>query len=194
MKREDLRKIFGDTLSKDQENQVIALHGDSVGNLVTENTDLQAEVAGLKADKSSLEADLAAKSSSLEDVEALKSKNSELEQEVEELKANQSKLSKVSTIEKAVYAESKARDPQSLLKFIDLDSIKVDESGQVSGLTEQIQARQESHPWEFDMGTKQAGYKPAKGSSETWTKESIMQVEDKDKRQALIAQNLDLFD
>ncbi|MGX7691802.1 phage scaffolding protein [Lactiplantibacillus plantarum] len=56
--------------------------------------------------------------------------------------------------------DAKARDAKAIMPFIDMDTIKLGDDGQLTGITEQIEKLQESHNYLFDKSDDNDG-KPA---------------------------------
>lgn len=56
--------------------------------------------------------------------------------------------------------DAKARDAKAIMPFIDMDTVKLGDDGQLTGIGEQIEKLQESHDYLFDKGEDNGG-KPA---------------------------------
>lgn len=56
--------------------------------------------------------------------------------------------------------DAKARDAKAIMPFIDMDTVKLGNDGQLTGISEQIEKLQESHDYLFDKGDDNGG-KPA---------------------------------
>jgi len=56
--------------------------------------------------------------------------------------------------------DAKARDAKAIMPFIDMDTVKLSDDGQLTGIGEQIEKLQESHDYLFDKGDDNGG-KPA---------------------------------
>lgn len=82
-----------------------------------------------------------------------------------EIKANQ-KLINVAVNARAII--EKAKDPDDLIKFLDITKLEVEDTGKVKGLDEQIKELKEKKPYLFDNGasipTSPGGTNPAGGS------------------------------
>lgn len=61
-------------------------------------------------------------------------------------------------------SKTKARDPQDLKAFLDMESIKMTDDGELTGLNDQISKLQDSKGYLFDGGSQQ-GYNPAGGGT-----------------------------
>jgi len=61
-------------------------------------------------------------------------------------------------------SKTKARDPQDLKPFLDMEAIKLTDDGDLSGLNDQIEKLQDSKGYLFDGGSQQ-GYNPAGGGT-----------------------------
>lgn len=61
-------------------------------------------------------------------------------------------------------SKTKARDPQDLKAFLDMEAIKMTDDGELAGLNDQISKLQDSKGYLFDGGSQQ-GYNPAGGGT-----------------------------
>jgi hypothetical protein len=53
--------------------------------------------------------------------------------------------------------DAKARDAKAIMPFIDMDTVKLGDDGQLMGIGEQIEKLQESHDYLFDKGEDNGG-------------------------------------
>ncbi|MDG2544738.1 phage scaffolding protein [Lactiplantibacillus plantarum] len=53
--------------------------------------------------------------------------------------------------------DAKARDAKAIMPFIDMDTVKLGDDGQLTGIGEQIEKLQESHEYLFDKGDDNGG-------------------------------------
>ena len=100
-------------------------------------------------------AELAEANTEIESLQAKVKDPSVAEKEVETLKAKIASMeaeAKNKQLKDAIQAQAtqaKARDVDDLMKFLDMDKIKLDEAGKVTGLEEQIKELQEKKAYLF---------------------------------------------
>ncbi|WP_246877194.1 phage scaffolding protein [Lactiplantibacillus argentoratensis] len=58
--------------------------------------------------------------------------------------------------------DAKARDAKAIMPFIDMDTVKLGDDGQLTGIGEQIEKLQESHDYLFDKGEDNGGQSTVK--------------------------------
>lgn len=163
MKREDLKKLG---LEDEAIESVMKLHGQTVNGLQEQVTALQASEANLKSQNEKHEKDLKTLQKDNGDNETLKQTIKDLQKQNADAKAGFEKqlvgMQRDSAIEKAL-ATSGAKNTKAVKALLDADKI-VFKDGELSGLSEQLEAYKQSDPYMFDMGTKPEGYEPAGGS------------------------------
>lgn len=163
MKREDLKKLG---LEDEAIESVMKLHGQTVNGLQEQVTTLQASEANLKSQNEKHEKDLKTLQKDNDDNETLKQTIKDLQKQNADAKAGYEKqlvgMQRDSAIEKAL-ATSGAKNTKAVKALLDADKI-VFKDGELSGLSEQLEAYKQSDPYMFDMGTKPEGYEPAGGS------------------------------
>jgi len=164
MKREDLKKLG---LEDEAIESVMKLHGQTVNGLQEQVTALQASEANLKSQNEKHEKDLKTLQKDNGDNETLKQTIKDLQKQNADAKAEFEQqlvgMQRDSAIEKAL-ATSGAKNTKAVKALLDADKI-VFKDGELSGLSEQLEAYKQSDPYMFDMGTKPEGYEPAGGSS-----------------------------
>lgn len=164
MKREDLKKLG---LEDEAIESVMKLHGQTVNGLQEQVTALQASEANLKSQNEKHEKDLKTLQKDNDDNETLKQTIKDLQKQNADAKAGYEKqlvgMQRDSAIEKAL-ATSGAKNTKAVKALLDADKI-VFKDGELSGLSEQLEAYKQSDPYMFDMGKKPEGYEPAGGSS-----------------------------
>lgn len=163
MKREDLKKLG---LEDEAIESVMKLHGQTVNGLQEQVTTLQASEANLKSQNEKHEKDLKTLQKDNDDNETLKQTIKDLQKQNADAKAGYEKqlvgMQRDSAIEKAL-ATSGAKNTKAVKALLDADKI-VFKDGELSGLSEQLEAYKQSDPYMFDLGTKPDGYEPAGGS------------------------------
>lgn len=164
MKREDLKKLG---LEDEAIESVMKLHGQTVNGLQEQVTALQASEANLKSQNEKHEKDLKTLQKDNDDNETLKQTIKDLQKQNADAKAEYEQqlvgMQRDSAIEKAL-ATSGAKNTKAVKALLDADKI-VFKDGELSGLSEQLEAYKQSDPYMFDMGKKPEGYEPAGGSS-----------------------------
>lgn len=163
MKREDLKKLG---LEDEAIESVMKLHGQTVNGLQEQVTALQASEANLKSQNEKHEKDLKTLQKDNDDNETLKQTIKDLQKQNADAKAGYEEqlvgMQRDSAIEKAL-ATSGAKNTKAVKALLDADKI-VFKDGELSGLSEQLEAYKQSDPYMFDMGKKPEGYEPAGGS------------------------------
>lgn len=163
MKREDLKKLG---LEDEAIESVMKLHGQTVNGLQEQVTALQASEANLKSQNEKHEKDLKTLQKDNDDNETLKQTIKDLQKQNADAKAEYEQqlvgMQRDSAIEKAL-ATSGAKNTKAVKALLDADKI-VFKDGELSGLSEQLEAYKQSDPYMFDMGKKPEGYEPAGGS------------------------------
>ena len=163
MKREDLKKLG---LEDEAIESVMKLHGQTVNGLQEQVTALQASEANLKSQNEKHEKDLKTLQKDNADNETLKQTIKDLQKQNADAKAGYEEqlvgMQRDSAIEKAL-ATSGAKNTKAVKALLDADKI-VFKDGELSGLSEQLEAYKQSDPYMFDLGTKPEGYEPAGGS------------------------------
>ncbi|QBX16301.1 phage scaffolding protein [Streptococcus gordonii] len=138
-------------LTEDQAKDVFALHGkdlnaskSAVDTITKERDSLKDQLQNAEAQIENLKA---AESTSAETKEALEALQTEYNKYKEEAQAELAKTQKVNAINLAL-KDTKAHNPATLMKFIDVDAIELDENGNPK-LDETINALKESDPYLF---------------------------------------------
>lgn len=154
-------------LDDEQVKGVMALKGELIKQ---ENAKLDA----VSAERDSLNEQMAQRDKDIKDLkknvgdnEKLSGKLSELQGKYDtDTKALSEKLAatKLDSALGSALSKTKARDPQDLKPFLDMEAIKLNDDGELTGLNDQISKLQESKGYLFDGGTQQ-GYNPAGGGT-----------------------------
>ena len=163
MKRNQLKDLG---LNEDQIKAVMDLNGEDINNAKSGNDAIVEENNALKAQIAERDKDLKNLRKNAKDNEELSNSYKELEAKYKNdtadltNKLNQTRLT--SAVDRALNA-SKVRDTKAIKGFLDMDKVKLDEQGNLSGLDEQIKEIHQTAPYIFDEGTKQ-NYEPNNGT------------------------------
>lgn len=166
MKRNQLKDLG---LDEDQIKAVMDLNGEDINNAKSGNDAIVEENNALKAQIAERDKDLKNLRKNAKDNEELSNSYKELEAKYKNdtadltNKLNQTRLA--SAVDRALSA-SKVRDTKAIKGFLDMDKVKLDEQGNLSGLDEQIKEIRQTAPYIFDEGTKQ-NYEPNNGTPAT---------------------------
>ena len=163
MKRNQLKDLG---LNEDQIKAVMDLNGEDINNAKSGNDAIVEENNALKAQIAERDKDLKNLRKNAKDNEELSNSYKELETKYKNdttdltNKLNQTRLT--SAVDRALSA-SKVRDTKAIKGFLDMDKVKLDEQGNLSGLDEQIKEIHKTAPYIFDEGIKQ-NYEPSNGT------------------------------
>lgn len=166
MKRNQLKDLG---LDEDQIKAVMDLNGEDINNAKSGNDAIVEENNALKAQIAERDKDLKNLRKNAKDNEELSNSYKKLETKYKNdtadltNKLNQTRLT--SAVDRALSA-SKVRDTKAIKGFLDMDKVKLDEQGNLSGLDEQIKEIHQTAPYIFDEGTKQ-NYEPNNGTPAT---------------------------
>ncbi|MEX0380459.1 phage scaffolding protein [Leuconostoc sp. MS02] len=162
MNTEDLKKLG---LDGEQVKGVMALKGELIKH---ENTKLDA----ITAERDTLSEQMAQRDKDIKDLKKNSGDNEELSGKLSDLQNKydtdtqtlNDKLAatKLDSALSEALVKTKARDPQDLKAFLNMEEIKLNDDGELSGLNDQITQLQDSKGYLFDGGTQQ-GYKPTGG-------------------------------
>lgn len=163
MKRDQLKDLG---LDENQIKAVMDLNGEDINNAKSGNDAIVEESNALKAQIAERDKDLKNLRKNAKDNEELSNSYKELETKYKNdtadltNKLNQTRLT--SAVDRALNV-SKVRDTNAIKGFLDMDKVKLDEQGNLSGLDEQIKEIHQTAPYIFDEGTKQ-NYEPNNGT------------------------------
>lgn len=166
MKRNQLKDLG---LDENQIKAVMDLNGEDINNAKSGNDEIVEENNALKAQIAERDKDLKNLRKNAKDNEELSNSYKELENKYKNdtadltNKLNQTRLT--SAVDRALNA-SKVRDTKAIRGFLDMDKVKLDDQGNLSGLDEQIKEIHQTAPYIFDEGTKQS-YEPNNGTPAT---------------------------
>lgn len=164
MKRETLKDMG---LTAEQVDKIMELNGVDIekakgkaDELATENTELKAQLKKRDDDLVELRKSVKDNETLSADFKALQEKykndRADLEKQVAQIKLT-------SALDMGL-SGAKVRNAKALKGLLDMDAIKLDDAGQLTGLADQLKAIRKSDPYLFDGGEKQ-DYTPASGDN-----------------------------
>ncbi|MGX6988566.1 phage scaffolding protein [Leuconostoc fallax] len=169
MKREQLIKLG---LSEDQVNGVMKIHGQDTESL-KDAVALQDKVNELTTERDGFKAQIKQRDKDMAELKKMVGDNADYKEKYDELKSKysddtqnlQSSIDslKLDTAIAQALTGSKARNNDDLMRFIDKSELKLNDKGEVEGLSNKIEAIQKDKPYLFDLGKTDSGYKPAGG-------------------------------
>ena len=182
MKKEDLLNLG---IDEEVAKQVMALHG-------TDITKAKADVASKDETIVSLQGQLTERDKDLKQLQKSVKDNEDLSNQLKtwQDKYNTDTQALNDQIAKAKFdnalnealGKTKARDPRDIRALLNMDEVKLDESGKVVGLESQLETLQKEKAYLFDLGTGGGGYNPngGQGGKAYATFEEAMKANDVD--------------
>lgn len=162
MRREDLKAI---DLTAEQIDQIMKLHGKDTESLKARYSDydsLKSQNEEYSKQIAKNDADLKKLAKLTKDNEDLNGKVTSLQDENKQAKADyEEKIQgmKLNGSIDSVLSEHKARNSKAVKALLDMDSIKLDEKGNLTGLDDQLATIEKDNGFLFDKGTK-PNYEP----------------------------------
>ena len=164
MKRETLKDMG---LAAEQVDKIMELNGVDIekakgkaNELATENTELKAQLKKRDDDLVELRKSVKDNETLSADFKALQEKykndRADLEKQVAQVKLT-------SALDLGL-SGAKVRNAKAIKGLLDMDAIKLDDAGKLTGLDDQLKAIKKSDPYLFDGGEKQ-DYTPASGET-----------------------------
>ena len=164
MKRETLKDMG---LNAEQVDKIMELNGVDIekakgkaNELATENTELKAQLKKRDDDLVELRKSVKDNETLSADFKALQEKykndRADLEKQVAQVKLT-------SALDMGL-SGAKVRNAKAIKGLLDMDAIKLDDAGKLTGLDDQLKAIRKSDPYLFDGGEKQ-DYTPASGET-----------------------------
>ena len=164
MKRETLKDMG---LAAEQVDKIMELNGVDIekakgkaNELATENTELKAQLKKRDDDLVELRKSVKDNETLSADFKALQEKykndRADLEKQVAQVKLT-------SALDLGL-SGAKVRSAKDIKGLLDMDAIKLDDAGKLTGLDDQLKAIKKSDPYLFDGGEKQ-DYTPASGET-----------------------------
>lgn len=168
MKRQTLQDMG---LNAEQVQKIMDLNGADIENAKSKAKgkadELAAENQELKAQITKRDADLVNLKKSVKDNEQLSADFKELQEKYKNDRADLEKQVANVKLTSALdlgLSGAKVRNAKAIKGLLDMDAIKLDDAGQLTGLADQLKAIRKSDPYLFDGGEKQ-DYTPASGDN-----------------------------
>lgn len=158
LKREELKNLG---LTDEQLEGVMKIHGHDTEAMKAKFSDydeIKAKNDDLTSRIKKNDADLKKLSKSSKDNEELRNQISELQEENKKAKTDfDSKVQgmKLDNAINNVLSEHKARNGKSVKALLDMDNIKFDDKGELTGLSDQLETVEKENPFLFDKGETQ---------------------------------------
>ena len=180
----DLKELFGEELA----TQVETIVKEKGVNLVVDNKEKpnyipKARLVDVIGVKNELKTQVGELTNQLETLKESAKGNETLTKQIEELQAKNQDWEgkyKNTLLESAIKLKAvtnNAKDPDDLVKFLDMSKLEIDETGEIKGLDEQLSALKESKSYLFDsVQTSQTGTNPT-SATETLSKVEKLQQE-----------------
>ena len=164
MKRETLKDMG---LTAEQVDKIMELNGVDIEKAKGKANDLATEQTEHKAQLKKLDDDLVELRKSVKDNETLSADFKALQEKYKNDRADLEKQVAQVKLTSALdmgLSGAKVRNAKALKGLLDLDAIKLDDAGKLTGLDDQLKAIKKSDPYLFDEGKKQ-DYTPASGET-----------------------------
>lgn len=162
MKRDQLKELG---LQDDVIDKVMSMNGADIEKAKSSNAEMAEENESLKAQIAERDKDLKNLRKNAKDNEELSNSYKELQTKYDKDTTDLSnKLSKIrlnSALDNALI-KSNVRNTKAIKGFLNMDQIKLDKEGNLTGLDDQISAIKKTDAYLFNEGTKQ-NYEPSNG-------------------------------
>ncbi len=162
MKRKQLEELG---LQEEQIKKIMDLNGADIEKAKGESSDLQAENEALKSQMSERDKDLKKLRSQVKDNEDLTAQFNDLKKKYDKDTADLTQKLATNRLNSAIYqslSKDNARNNKAIKGLLNMDEIKLDDGGNLTGLDDQIKSLQKSDSYLFDEGSKQ-DYQPNNG-------------------------------
>ena len=163
MKKEELLNLG---IDEEVAKQVMALHGTAITKAKADAASKDETIVSLKGQLTERDKDLKQLQKSVKDNEdlsnQLKTWQDKYNTDTQALN-DQIAKAKFDNVLNEALGKTKARDPKDIRALLNMDEVKLDESGKVVGLDSQLETLQKEKAYLFDMGTGAGGYKPNGG-------------------------------
>lgn len=164
MKRDQLKKLG---LNDDQIEKVMDLNGKDINSTKENIATLTTENESLKGQITDRDKDLKHLKSQVKDNEDLSNQFKDLQtkykQDTTDLTKQLGQVKLNSAVDQSLNA-NKVRNVKAVKALLNMDNVKLDDNGNLTGLDDQIKSLQKSDSYLFDEGTKQT-YNPSSGQS-----------------------------
>ncbi|MFD1670940.1 phage scaffolding protein [Agrilactobacillus yilanensis] len=171
MKRDALKTLG---LTDEQINAVIETNGHDIENAKATGA---SEVATLKQENESLKTQITDRDKDLKGLQKQLKYNDDVSQQLTDLQSKydadtqslteQLNTTKLNGALNNALTAAKVRNTKAIKGLLDMDSIKLNDKGELVGVNDQLDLLKKSNAYLFDMGTTQSGYNPAAGKSTT---------------------------
>ena len=162
MKRDQLKDLG---LNEDQIKAVMDINGEDINKAKTGNDEISKENESLKAQLSERDKDLKKFQAQIKDNEEASTQLQELrekyKQDTKNLTDQIAQVKLTGAVDRALSA-NKVRNTKTMKGLIDMDKVKLDDQGNLTGLDDQIAAIKKTDGYLFDEGEKQS-YSPSNG-------------------------------
>ncbi|WP_279280361.1 phage scaffolding protein [Enterococcus gallinarum] len=178
MKKEDLLNLG---IDEEVAKQVMALHGTAITKAKADAASKDETIVSLQGQLTERDKDLKQLQKSVKDNEdlsnQLKNWQDKYNTDTQALNDQIAKAKFDNALNEAL-GKTKARDPKDIRALLNMDEVKLDESGKVVGLESQLETLQKEKAYLFDMGQQQGGYQPGNGSSKTIPADLVSAMKD----------------
>ena len=164
MKRETLKDMG---LTAEQVDKIMELNGVDIEKAKGKANELATENTELKAQLKKRDDDLVELRKSVKDNETLSADFKTLQEKYKNDRADLEKQVAQVKLTSALdmgLSGAKVRNAKAIKGLLDMDAIKLDDAGKLTGLDDQLKAIRKSDPYLFDGGEKQ-DYTPASGET-----------------------------
>lgn len=162
MKRKQLEELG---LQEEQIKKIMDLNGADIGKAKGESSDLQAENEALKSQMSERDKDLKKLRSQVKDNEGLTKQFNDLKSKYDKDTADLTQKLATNRLNSAIdqsLSKANVRNNKAIRGLLNMDEIKLDDDGNLTGLDDQIKSLHKSDAYLFNEGQKQ-GYQPSDG-------------------------------
>lgn len=160
MERKDLETLG---LDDKQTTEVMKLYNAGIEPIKQQVADTKSELDSVKQQVVDRDGQIKSLGEQAGNSEKLNKQIAELQETIKtkdsEAAASLTKVKTDNAVQMAL-RDAKARDAKAIMPFIDMDTVKLGDDGQLTGIAEQIEKLQESHDYLFDKGDDNGG-KPA---------------------------------
>lgn len=163
MKRKQLEELG---LQEEQIKKIMDLNGADIEKAKGESSDLQAENEALKSQMSERDKDLKKLRSQVKDNEDLTAQFNDLKKKYDKDTAGLTQKLAANRLNSAIdqsLSKAKVRNNKAIRGLLNMDKIKLDDDGNLTGLDDQIKSLHKSDAYLFDDGAKQ-NYNPENGN------------------------------
>lgn len=162
MERKDLEALG---LDDKQTTEVMKLYNAGIEPIKQQVADTKSELDSVKQQVVDRDGQIKSLGEQAGNSEKLNKQIAELQETIKtkdsEAAASLTKVKTDNAVQMAL-RDAKARDAKAIMPFIDMDTVKLGDDGQLMGIGEQIEKLQESHDYLFDKGEDNGGKQTVK--------------------------------